>query len=396
MRPNILKVNEVDKKLYYIKLGTQPSATVTIKIPDIEADYDLIHDKDELTFTKDNWNQEQTVEVTAKRDTDWNLSVVSYPLTAKGSGYDDVNTNIIVKIRDIDKPLTASIRGLPKKINTNDALPAEFNFARAVTGFKKNDITVTGGTKGATLLGSGTRYTLLITPNGDEDVVVTISKNAATDGVVKGPSKQVTKIVVWDATAPTVTISGIPSKINSTNNLTATFTFSVPVTGFETGDIRVDGGTKSAFKEVISSTVYTLVITPKGNAHVVVTVDKNAVSDGINRGPKVPVKVMAIWDAMAPTLDITGLPGKINTTADLKATFTFSESVTGFESNDITVDGGTKKDFDGSGGSYTLVITPSRGQDIKVTVPANAATDGLNEGPPVMYTRSLLGMSDLM
>ncbi len=381
VRPNVLKMKEGDKKPYYIKLGTPPSGTVTIKIPDIEQNHHLIHDKDELIFNKGSWDTEQEVMVTSARDDNWNFSVVSYPLTAEGSGYDDVKTNVIIDIKDIDKPLTANIRGLPKKINTKDVLTAQFNFARDVTGFKKDDIIVTGGTKGATLSGSGDSYTLPITPNGSENVVVAISKNAATDGVVNGPAKRVTKTAVWDANAPTITISGIPSKINSTNNLTATFRFNVPVTGFHTDDIIVGGGTKRTFEEV-SSTVYTLVITPKGNADVVVTVKRNAVSDGINLGAKVPVEVMAIWDAMAPTLDITGLPGKINTTADLKATFTFSESVTGFESNDITVDGGTKKDFDGSGESYTLVITPIRGQDIKVTVKANAATDGLNEGPP--------------
>ncbi len=382
VRPNVLKMKEGEKKPYYIKLGTPPSGTVTIKIPDIEENYHLIHDKDELIFNKGSWDTEQEVMVTSARDDNWNFSVVSYPLTAEGSGYDDVKTNVIVEIKDIDKPLTAAnIRGLPKKINTKDVLTAQFNFARDVTGFETDDITVTGGTKGATLSGSGDSYTLPITPNGSENVVVAISKNAATDGVVNGPAKRVTKTAVWDANAPTITISGIPGKINSTNNLTATFTFSVPVTDFEINDIIVQGGKKDIFTEV-SSTVYTLVITPIGNANVVVTVKKNAASDGINLGPKVPVKVMAIWDSVAPTLDITGLPGKINTTADLTATFTFSESVTGFESNDITVDGGTKKDFDGSGKSYTLVITPSRGQDIKVTVPANAATDGLNEGPP--------------
>lgn len=77
-----------------------------------------------------------------------------------------------------------------------------------------------------------------------------------------------------------------------------------------------------------------------------------------------------------PTVTINGQTG---TTVKEPVTFTFawSEAVSGFVADDITVSGGTKGTFSGSGNSYTLVVTPSANTQsgtISVSVGANAAT----------------------
>ena len=63
-------------------------------------------------------------------------------------------------------------------------------------------------------------------------------------------------------------------------------------------------------------------------------------------------------------------------------TFTFSESVTGFVTGDVTVANGDKSSFTGSGSSYAVVVTPNADADVTVTVDADSATDGTNTGPP--------------
>ena len=270
------------------------------------------------------------------------------------------------------------IGGVPAKINSTAALGVTFMWSEAVTGFVTGDVTVTGGTKGA-FTGSGDEYTLVVTPTNGSDVTVTVAANSATDGSNTGPASAVAATAIWDAAAPTVGITGVPPKINSTGALTATFTFSEAVTGFVTGDVTVTGGTKGAFSG--SGDEYTLVVTPAGSANVVVTVAANSASDGNNTGPASAVSATAIWDAAAPTVGITGVPPKINSTAALTATFTFSEAVTGFVTGDVTVTGGTKGAFSGSGDEYTLVVTPAGSANVVVTVAANSATDGLNTGP---------------
>ncbi|MDE0362471.1 MAG: tandem-95 repeat protein [Rhodospirillaceae bacterium] len=220
---------------------------------------------------------------------------------------------------------------------------------------------------------------LVVTPTGGSNMTVTVAADAATDGLNTGPASAVSATATWDATALTVTIGGVPAKINSVAALNVTFTFSEDVTGFVTGDVNVTGGTKGAFTG--TGTTYMLVVTPTGGSNVTVTVAADAATDGISTGPTSAVAATAIWDDTAPTVTIGGLPAEINTVAALTATFTFSEAVTGFVTGDVNVTGGTKGAFTGTGTTYMLVVTPTGGSNMTVTVAADAATDGLNTGP---------------
>ncbi len=93
-------------------------------------------------------------------------------------------------------------------------------------------------------------------------------------------------------------------------------------------------------------------------------------------------------DTTVPTLTISGVPGTISTRAAFTANFTFSESVTDFDTNDITVTGGSKGTLSGSGRSYRMQITPTGGVNVVVTVRRNAATDGTNRGPAAAVSRT--------
>ena len=271
------------------------------------------------------------------------------------------------------------ITGVPPKINSRTVFTATFTFSEDVTEFVAADVTVTGGAKGA-FSGNGRSYTLAVTPAGSADAVVTVAADAATDGLNTGPASAVSATATWDAAAPTVGITGVPPKINSRTALTATFAFSEDVTGFATGDITVTGGAKGTFTAVNGSS-YTLAVTPTGGADVAVTVAADAATDGINAGPASAVSATAVWDASVPAVGITGVPPKINSRTVFTATFTFSEDVTEFVAADVTVTGGAKGAFSGSGRSYTLAVTPTGGSNVTVTVAANSATDGVNTGP---------------
>ena len=279
---------------------------------------------------------------------------------------------------------TLDITGLPDKINDRTARTVTFTFSEAVTGFATGDVSVSGGAKGAFTGDDGdTEYTLLVTPAGSADVVVTVAANAATDGVNTGPASQQAETAEWDTTAPTLSITGLPGKINDRTARTVTFTFSEAVTGFATGDVSVSGGVKGAFTGDDGDTDYTLLVTPNDGADVVVTVAANAATDGVNTGPASQQAETAEWDATTPTLAISGLPERINDRTARTVTFTFSEAVTGFATGDVTVSGGVKGAFTGGDGDteYTLSVTPNDGADVTVTVAANAATDGANTAP---------------
>ena len=161
---------------------------------------------------------------------------------------------------------------------------------------------------------------------------------------------------VSDATSLGLEITGVPAAINSTAAFTAAFRFTEPVTGFDTEDVTVAGGAKGALSG--NGTDYTLEVTPSGNGDVTVAVRAEAATDGGgHRAPMGEVSATAVWDTTPPTLRI-GVPAGINL-APFTATFTFDGPVTGFGEEDVTVTGGTKGAFGGSGADYTLLVTPS-------------------------------------
>ena len=319
-----------------------------------------------------------TLAVTPTASTDLTVSVAANSATDGGGNTGPASAATATARWDATAP-TVMVSGVPSAINSTTALTATFTWSEDVTGFEAGDVTATGGTKG-TFSGSGTTYTLVVTPTASIDLTVSVAANSATDGANTGPASAATATARWDAAAPTVSISGVPSAINSTAQLTATFAFSEDVTGFEIGDVTVTGGMKGAFSG--SGDTYALAVTPTSGSDLTVEVAANAATDGVNTGPASAVTVTATWDTGAPTVTISGVPSAINSTAQLTATFTFSEDVTGFEIGDVTVTGGMKGAFSGSGDTYTLAVTPSGSADVTVEMAADAATDGGgNTGP---------------
>ncbi|MCK9453460.1 MAG: Ig-like domain-containing protein, partial [Bacteroidales bacterium] len=179
---------------------------------------------------------------------------------------------------------------------------------------------------------------------------------------------------VADTTAPGVTINDDEAGTGNIagGDITYTFTFDEPVTGFAIGDITVANGTKGTFTAV-SSTVYTLVVTPTAGFEGNVTVDVAAgvAVDAANNGNTAATGSVQAVDMKAPGVTITDDEAGTGNIAggDITYTFTFDEPVTGFAIGDITVANGTKGTFTAvSSTVYTLVVTPTAGFEGNVTV----------------------------
>ena len=103
--------------------------------------------------------------------------------------------------------------------------------------------------------------------------------------------------------------------------------------------------------------------------------------------------VVAVADTVPPTVTITGVPDPSK--APFTATFTFSEPVTGFTENDITLGNATASNFMTTSATvYTALITPTANGTVTVDVAANAAQDLADNGSTVAtrassaYTRN--------
>src|SRR5262249_4373944 len=152
---------------------------------------------------------------------------------------------------------------------------------------------------------------------------------------------------------------------------TITFTFSEAVTGFDNADVSVTGGTLSTITQV-NATTYTAVFTPAaGGDTQTVTVQVVASGSGASSwtdtlgNPGLASNTLSITeDTKGPTVTPSATPLRSKAGQTDTITFTFSEAVTGFDNNDVSVTNGqlsliTKVDDT----HYTAVFTPTGGAD---------------------------------
>ncbi|MEI8237311.1 MAG: Ig-like domain-containing protein, partial [Methylococcaceae bacterium] len=129
---------------------------------------------------------------------------------------------------------------------TNSAILYTFTASEAIKDFSVDDITVTGGSKAATLTTvSPTVYTLSVTPTANSTTPVTVSVAAGkfTDLVNNGNLAAATSTQEVDTAAPMITITD--DKTSATNSaILYTLTANEAIKDFSVDDITVTGGSK--------------------------------------------------------------------------------------------------------------------------------------------------------
>ncbi|MDE0679707.1 MAG: hypothetical protein OXI11_05755 [Gammaproteobacteria bacterium] len=94
-----LAVDEGGSGSYTVALGTEPSGTVTVKVTG-QSGTDLTPNKTSLTFTRSNWAEAQTVNVSAGQDDDAGDDTVTLTHTASGGGYAGLSAALKVTVDD--------------------------------------------------------------------------------------------------------------------------------------------------------------------------------------------------------------------------------------------------------------------------------------------------------
>ena len=189
-----------------------------------------------------------------------------------------------------------------------------------------------------------------------------IEDGASNDLTNTAPTGTNDNSYVLDNTAPSVTISGVPSASNAP--FTATFTFSEAVTGFAVGDITLGNATASSFT-VTSTTVYTALVTPTADGAVTVDVPANAAQEAAGNGNTAATRASSTYAVPA----ITIVAGTSPVTEGTSAVFTLSR--TGSPTAALAVNVTVSE----TGGD--MVAAANEG-DRTVTFLANAATATLS------------------
>ena len=168
---------------------------------------------------------------------------------------------------------TVSIAAFTGAANGNQT--AVITLSETSTDFAVGDLTLTNAT--ATLSGSGTSYTAVLTPVADGEVKLSVAAGTFTDasGNANTASNEIS--TTYDGSAPTVSISTNVTKVNGAETFDVVATFSEDVTGFETSDIVVANG--SVVSVTGSGANYIARITATGNGDTTVSVSAAAATD---------------------------------------------------------------------------------------------------------------------
>nr|WP_283812822.1 Ig-like domain-containing protein [Bradyrhizobium tropiciagri] len=264
----------------------------------------------------------------------------------------------------------------PGTVLAGQTATVTFTFSEAVTGFALGDTTVSGGTLDnlihAGVNGAGEDvYTATFTPDINDLVAGSVRVNAASydDAAGNAGSASNTATVGGDTLAPTVSIAADHTALMAGDTALLTFTFSEVIAGFTPGDLSVTGGQLDHLVHVGFSQsgedIYTATFTPDTSNSEVgsVQVDASGYTDVAGNAGAASGTVNFSGDTLAPTVSAVATPSTLLAGQTSLVTFTFSETVTGFTNDDITVHGGTLSDFthvglNGTHDIYSAVFTP--------------------------------------
>ena len=247
---------------------------------------------------------------------------------------------------------------------------ATITFSEDVTGLEIGDFSA-GNADLDNLSGSGSVYTVEVTPFQDGTVTLDLGAGVAEDAAGNGNTASNTFTIEADGNAPTVAItSSATSPVSGAFSVTVTF--SEDVTGFALADLNVGNGTASNLAG--SGDTYTATITPTGGGTVTVDIAAGVAQDAAGNDNTAATQFSIEIDGTAPDVTITTASSD-PVSGTFTITVSFTEDVTGFALADLDVGNGAASDFAGSGDTYTATITPTADGTVTVDVAAGVAQD---------------------
>ena len=394
---------------YRVALTSKPTDTITITLSGSPqgaltfATGDAIPDDSiDLIFTAGNWSTPQTVTATASVDSDDDDLTVTITHTASGGDYqalqrDETLTVVDNNVSPVFNPTSYSF-DLPENVDGSSS-PVNVGTPVNATDSDATDsvsYTITGGNADGKFAIHSTSGQITYVGSGEDfesstpSYKLTVSATGGTGDRAQSTTATVTVTVTdVDDTPPVVTSTGFATNGNTGyakegDTIAVTFHTSEELSAAPSAAIADQPAT---VKGVDKSWTAAYTVEAGVNADNA-AFDLGVISDADGNETDPPaVDTGIVIDTTAPTVGITGLPAQI--TEGFTVSFTFSESVTGFDSDDITLVNGTLGTVTGSGSTYAATVTPADQGVVTMSVRADAAQDQAgNAGPVSMVTAS--------
>jgi len=261
-------------------------------------------------------------------------------------------------------------------LRIGDTATATFTFTEAVTGFTIADLNAPNASLSSlSSSDGGITWTATLTPSASTTAasnVITLDYTGITDAAGNaGTSTATSGNYAVDTVRPTlasaITISDTALRIGDT--ATVTFTFTEAITGFTTADLNAPNAALSNLTTGDGGITWTATLTPSASATAAsntITLNYTGIVDlAGNAGTGTASSGNYTVDTQRSTATVVVADAALIGGETSQVTITFSEAVTGFTNDDLTVPNGTLSAVSSSDGgvTWTATLTPTAGVD---------------------------------
>jgi hypothetical protein len=275
---------------------------------------------------------------------------------------------------------TATIVVADTALKAGETSTVTITFSEAVSGFSNADLTLSNGTlTNVTSSDGGITWIATLTPTSnitDTTNLITLDNTGianASGNAGSGTTNSNNYSI--DTQRPGATISVANGLLGIGQTTIVSITFNEAVSGFDLSDLSVANGVLSNLT-TSDNIHWTATLTPTAgitDATNLVVLDNSLVTDGAgNTGSGVAISNNYALDGDLPTATISVANPNLVVGQTTTVTFTFSEKVTGFDLNDLSVANGTLSNLATSDGgkTWTATLTPTA----NITDPSNFIT----------------------
>lgn len=315
--------------------------------------------------------------VTVETGTEEVLISIPSGVVSDAAGNTNTATTFTVAIDNVAP--TVVVTSTAENPTNISPIPVTFTFSEKVNKRTGTIISVSSGfSLGDLETEDGITFTAAVTPTVEEGTLsLTVGAGVYADLAGNQNVASETFTLAYDAKAPVLTIDA-PEAVNSTDPFNISFTFDEAVASFDETNVTVTNGTLGAI--TADGNTFTSQVTPAGEGEITITVSD--ILDELGN-EAVEASKTILFDAVAPTVAITGVEGTVISPEPepVTLTLTFSEEVIGFTESDIEVTNGTNDNFQKiSETVYTTIVTPVELGTVTISIAENAVEDAVGNG----------------
>jgi len=267
------------------------------------------------------------------------------------------------------------------KAKAGDAVTINLTADEPIQGLQ---VTIAGKTATVAPIGnSPTAFTASYTMTGN-DQEGPVGFSISFQDVTNNPGTAVTTTtnnskVIFDQTAPAALISSSISDLTNVNPIPLVITFSETVLGLEFTDFTARNGVISNIKTQ-DNKAYTADFTPTADGELAITLPAGKVVDAAANNNSSSNTWTSSYDRTRPTVVLSTGAAQVTKTPFI-VTFTISEPVNSFTSEDIALNNGIVSDFIAVNATeYTAVITPTNHGEVIIAIRENEIVDLATNG----------------